>query len=373
MSEELTASFKGEPQAVHVLCYGITPDDHEWLQAHADDVEACAEYLHDARDRVRAGAPVLRRRGAAARRATAAAWRSSSPSGRRATARARRELNAPAAIYIETHGGTGVGGSDDHAGIDIGRTFTETPGRAHPARVPRPRARGPRRARTATRAAPPSGRTPRWRWPSARWAAATATGRPTRAPCWPWSSGSIARGRRPRAARSAPTSAPTTRARCCARGWRRSSCTLGERELLALLQAEGFSHADLYRRARRAHERRLRGAVRRRAAPRRRPAATSAPPRLGLFDGLRRRRSPTRPPPPSSGARRASSSTRDDEPARVALVADAVGGMHGVTHTLDEIRERGVPGLRGRGDRHRPQRRPPPARSPRSTSPSTRA
>ena len=33
----------------------------------------------------------------------------------------------PAAIYIETHGGTGTGGSDDHAGVDIGRTFTETP------------------------------------------------------------------------------------------------------------------------------------------------------------------------------------------------------------------------------------------------------
>ena len=33
----------------------------------------------------------------------------------------------PAAVYIETHGGTGVGGSDDHAGVDIGRTFTETP------------------------------------------------------------------------------------------------------------------------------------------------------------------------------------------------------------------------------------------------------
>ena len=30
---------------------------------------------------------------------------------------------------------------------------------------------------------------------------------------------------------------------------------------------------------------------------------------------------------------------------RVALVADAVGGMHGVTHTLDEIRERGVAGF----------------------------
>ena len=46
ISEELTVWFKGEPQAVHVLCYGITSDDHEWLQAHNDDVEACAEYLH---------------------------------------------------------------------------------------------------------------------------------------------------------------------------------------------------------------------------------------------------------------------------------------------------------------------------------------
>ena len=35
VSEELTARFAGEPQAVHVLCYGITPGDHEWLQAHA--------------------------------------------------------------------------------------------------------------------------------------------------------------------------------------------------------------------------------------------------------------------------------------------------------------------------------------------------
>jgi predicted metal-dependent phosphoesterase TrpH len=47
VSEELTVWFKGEPQAVHVLCYGITHDDHDWLQAHNDDVEACAGYLHE--------------------------------------------------------------------------------------------------------------------------------------------------------------------------------------------------------------------------------------------------------------------------------------------------------------------------------------
>ena len=37
--------------------------------------------------------------------------------------------------------------------------------------------------------------------------------------------------------------------------------------------------------------------------------------------------------------------TREGEPVRVALVADGIGGMHGVTHTIDEIRERGVPGF----------------------------
>src|SRR5471032_2194491 len=43
ISAELTVSFHREPQTVHVLCFAITPDDHEWLQAHAGDVEACAE------------------------------------------------------------------------------------------------------------------------------------------------------------------------------------------------------------------------------------------------------------------------------------------------------------------------------------------
>jgi glycosyltransferase involved in cell wall biosynthesis len=36
---------------------------------------------------------------------------------------------------------------------------------------------------------------------------------------------------------------------------------------------------------------------------------------------------------------------RDGEPLRVALVADAVGGLHGVTHTLAQIRDRGVGGF----------------------------
>src|ERR1700748_2963011 len=47
VSEELTARFRGEPQAVHILCYGITPAAHEWLQAHAGDVETVAAYLQE--------------------------------------------------------------------------------------------------------------------------------------------------------------------------------------------------------------------------------------------------------------------------------------------------------------------------------------
>ena len=47
VSEELTAHFADEPQAVHILCLGITPGDHEWLQAHAGDVEQVADYLRE--------------------------------------------------------------------------------------------------------------------------------------------------------------------------------------------------------------------------------------------------------------------------------------------------------------------------------------
>ena len=47
VSEELTTWFEDEPQAVHVLCYGITPDDHEFLQAARRDLETCAAYLHE--------------------------------------------------------------------------------------------------------------------------------------------------------------------------------------------------------------------------------------------------------------------------------------------------------------------------------------
>src|ERR671914_466710 len=141
VSEELTAWFKGEPQAVHVLCLGITPADHEWLQANAGDVEACAEYLHGngiacalAHPFYAVAAPLTARH----RRRLARlfpVWETRN--GSRAS-----ELNMPAAIYIETHGGAGVGGSDDHAGIDIGRTWTDTPPASTPAQFVRRLRRG---------------------------------------------------------------------------------------------------------------------------------------------------------------------------------------------------------------------------------------
>ena len=74
---------------------GSRPHDHEWLQRNAGDVEACAEYLRTTRHRLRAGASLLRGRGAAQPRATAAGSPSCSRSGRRATARAHASSTCP--------------------------------------------------------------------------------------------------------------------------------------------------------------------------------------------------------------------------------------------------------------------------------------
>ena len=87
-----------------MLCLGITPDDHEWLQAHRDDVEVVAAYLHEHEIACALAHPFF---------AVAAPL---TPRHRRRLAElfgiwevrngARdAELNLPAAIYIETHGG----------------------------------------------------------------------------------------------------------------------------------------------------------------------------------------------------------------------------------------------------------------------------
>lgn len=131
ISEELTVRFRGEPREVHVLCYGIDPDDHAILHERAGDVEACAEYIHE--------------RGIVAALAHPF-WEVEEPLTLRHWHRLAQlfpvwevrsgyfgtELNAPAVAFREACGGVGIGGSDDHGGIHVGLTYTETPRAASP-------------------------------------------------------------------------------------------------------------------------------------------------------------------------------------------------------------------------------------------------
>ena len=342
VSEELTAWFRGERQAVHILCWGITIEDHERLQALSGDVEAVACELRErsiacalAHPFYAVEAPLLPRH----RHRLAqlfAIWET------RNGARAR-ELNAPAVVYIETHGGTGVGGSDDHAGVDIGRTFTETPAAPTWRRFLDHVVLGDATARGAQGSA-------------AKWTHA-AMGLAARALGQGADDGEtgpdprtvfeiVQRLMREGDVRSGAIGAGLgpADARALLRAWLRSvELDLTEAELLAHLQDEDFSHTDLFRRARRCHERKLAGAV----------AAIVAAPVAGgdvgrtattLFDACLAA-IPYAPAAAFLGREKAKLAGRDGEPLRVALVADAVGGMHGVTHTLDELRERGVPGF----------------------------
>jgi glycosyltransferase involved in cell wall biosynthesis/predicted metal-dependent phosphoesterase TrpH len=352
VSEELTARFAGEPQAVHVLCYGITPGDHEWLQAHAGDLEACAAYLREgeiacalAHPFYNVGAPLTARH----RRRLAElfpVWEVRN--GSRAA-----ELNMPAAIYIDTHGGTGVGGSDDHAGVDIGRTFTEAPAAATPEeflqrlRAGEVEAGGEQGSAAkwahtamalATRALAPddaSGAT------YAPIGGISRTGTVDPSAVLKIAQRAIAEG----AAREGEVAADIgpDDARDLLEAWL-SSVELGVRgrALLEYLQADEFSHADLYRRARRVHEHRLRGAIARGSA-----AVASGD--LGattaeLFEAI----VPAVPYAPATaflGAEKAKLAVRPGERPRIALVADGIASMHGVTATIEKIRELGVPGF----------------------------
>jgi glycosyltransferase involved in cell wall biosynthesis len=118
---------------------------------------------------------------------------------------------------------------------------------------------------------------------------------------------------------------------------------LDERELIAHLQRDDVSHADLFRRARRVHERKLARAVDG-VLGAARAGGDPAGAALGLFNACVAA-IPYAPAAAFLGREKGKLARRDSEPLRVALVADGVGGMHGVTHTLDEIRERGVPGF----------------------------
>jgi len=340
VSEELTAAFRGEPQKVHVLCYGITPEDHEWLQAHAHDVELVAGYLHErelacalAHPFYAVEAPLTPRH----RRRLAELF----PTWEVRNGSRARELNLPAAVYIDTHGGTGIGGTDDHAGIDIGRTWTESPPAASPAEFLAHVRAGDVSAHGE------QGSAAKWAH-SAMALAVRALGRGAdHAPPDPaavlrmvervMSEGDARTG-------SLGSDLGPEDGRALLRAFLAAvELDLPEGDLIAYLQSDGFAHADLFRRARRVHERKLALAVQRvRAAVV--GDADWAGAGLGLFEATVAA-VPYAPATAFLARERGKLVARDHEPVRVALVADAIGGMHGVTHTLDEIRERGVPGF----------------------------
>jgi glycosyltransferase involved in cell wall biosynthesis/predicted metal-dependent phosphoesterase TrpH len=344
VSEELTARFAGEPQAVHVLCYGITPGDHEWLQAHSGDVEACAAYLYEngiacalAHPFFNVAAPLTRRH----RRRLAElfpVWEVRN--GSRAA-----ELNMPAAVYVDTHGGTGIGGSDDHAGVDIGRTYTEVPDAQAPEEFLRHLLHGNAEAGGEQGSAA--------KWTHAAMALATRAlvlggehesddaAAPSPAAVLKMAERVIREGSA-REGKVAADIGPDD-ARCLLEAWLAGmGLDLRGRELISYLQSDGFSHADLYRRARRIHDRRLRSAV---ALGTDAVANGDLPSAIdGLFEAI----VPAVPYAPSTfflGAEKAKLCSRDETRRRVALIADGIGSMHGVTHTIEQVRERGVPGF----------------------------
>ena len=346
ISEELTAGFRGEPaMAVHVLCYDITPDDHDWLQANAADVELCAAYMYEreiacalAHPYYTVDRPLTPRH----RRRLAelfGVWEI------RNGARAR-ELNRPAAMYVATRDGIGIGGSDDHAGVDIGRTYTESP----PARTPREFLAYMRSGRVSARGKQGS---------AAKWAhsaialAARSLGAgdeddgiaPDPQRVMTMLSRLLSEGD----ARQGPTGNDLTPrdARCLLRAWLAAVELdhLDERGVIAHMQDERFSHSDLYRRACRLHERKLRAAVD--LAVR---AATGQAEVIAAAEGLFESCIAAIPYAPATAflanerAKLDGRSGDDGEIPRIAILADGIGSTHGVTRTIEEIRARGVSG-----------------------------
>ena len=345
ISEELTASFKGEAQAVHVLCYGITPDDHEWLQANRDDVEACAAYLHDheitaalAHPFYAVAAPLTARH----RRRLAQLF----PIWETRNGSRAKELNLPAFVYIETHGGTAIGGSDDHAGIDIGRTFTETP-RAATAQEFLAHVR-------AGRASAHGQQGSAAKWAHAAMALAIrslgggdgdsdAPARPDPARVLKIVERVMREGDARHGAGGADLQASDALA--LLRAWLLAmDLDVDEHKLLTQLQEGELGHADLDRRARRVHERKLAAVVHDTVAGLEQGRLDGGSSALALFDAC----IPAIPYAAASaflGREKAKLARSEGDRPRVALVADAIGSMHGVTHTIQQIRAHGVRGF----------------------------
>jgi glycosyltransferase involved in cell wall biosynthesis/predicted metal-dependent phosphoesterase TrpH len=351
ISEELIAWFRGEPQAVHVLCFGLTPDDHARLQQWNHDLEACAEYLHSHEIACSLAHPFY------------AVEAPLSPAHRRQLAQLfpvwetrngsrARELNMPAAIYIETHGGTGTGGSDDHAGVDIGRTFTET----SPAATPEEFLHHIREGRAEARGEQGS---------AAKWAHA-AMALATRALLLA-DADSTNDGR---CAAPDPDSILKIAERVMSEGDSRRGEVAGDlgpedarallasfvaavsiepgRPLIDHMQADDFSHAELARRARRVHEHRLRMVVDETIESLESGGEPTELAARAIETGrsLFRAAIPAIPYAPAAAflGKEKAKLNPSEGPLRVALIADAIGAVHGVTRTIERVRELGVPG-----------------------------
>jgi glycosyltransferase involved in cell wall biosynthesis/predicted metal-dependent phosphoesterase TrpH len=360
VSEELTAHFRGEPaMAVHVLCYDITSDDHVWLQANAHDVELCAAYMYE-RDIACAlahpyyivGATPLTARHRRRLSELFAVWEVRN--GARAPA-----LNRPAATYVATRDSIGIGGSDDHAGVDIGRTYTQAPAAATPQEFLAHMRAGRVRARGA------QGSAAKWAHAAIVLAARSlepsesptpTPGRRKPAPIRPDPQRVMTMVRRllregdaRQGATGSGGAVSPEDARCLLRAWL-AAVELDHLDtpgLIAYMQDESFSHADLYRRACRLHERKLRAAVElavRAASDPETPVMAAAE---GVFEGC----IAAIPYAPAT-AFLASEQTKlarlpfggERETPRVAILADGIGSTHGVTRTIEEIRSRGVLG-----------------------------
>ena len=150
-------------------------------------------------------------------------------------------------------------------------------------------------------------------------------------------------------------------ARCLLEAWLAGiGLDLRGRELIAYLQSDGFSHADLYRRARRIHDRRLRAAVDGGHAPRS-PAATWPAPSTASS----RRCVPAVPYAPSTaflGAEKAKLRQPRGRAGRAGRADRRRDRLDARRHPHDRTDPRARRArLRGRRDRHRPRRRPAPA------------
>ena len=264
VSEELTATL---PRTSHRPCTcsatASPPEDHEWLQANRGDVELLRGLLYEreiacalAHPYYTVAAPLTARH----RRRLAelfGVWEV------RNGARAR-ELNRPAATYVATRDGIGIGGSDDHAGVDIGRTFTETPPAASPAEFLAHVRAGDVAARGA------QGSAAKWAHAAIALAVRSLGAAPADGPAERPDPGRVMsmvrrllREADARQGAAAGEVSPRGRAlpaarRGCAR-W--SLDDLDERGLIAHMQARGLQPRRPVPRACRAHERKLRAAV----------------------------------------------------------------------------------------------------------------